>query len=233
MLMDKIIVDFKNVKKKFHYCHNNKICSVEGCNNPVFCKGYCAKHYAQIQHYGKIINTIYDKNEIIEYDDYAEIIVRRKDGTIKGKAIIDLDDVEKCKRFKWGMYDNGYFYGNINKVLRIRLHRYILGLEAFNKTNEVDHINRNKSDNRKCNLRVINHSENCKNKDKCYSKIVNTTNDNVYFDKRRNTYYGRYGYRGATYTTKSYKNRDDALKEMNEIKQKLIKDDNRITFVIK
>lgn len=227
--MDKYKIDFSNYKKKFSYCKTNTKCSVDNCNNPTFCKGYCTKHYAQIQHYDKIINTIYDKNEIIKYDDYAEIIVRNKQGAIKGKALIDLDDVDKCKRFKWGMYSNGYFYGNINKILRIRLHRFVLGLDDWNINNEVDHINRNRADNRKSNLRIVNRSDNNKNRDKSYSKTVNMNNDNVYFDKKRNRYYGQYNYQKITYSTSYYKNRDDALNEMNIIKQKLSKG-NTITY---
>lgn len=183
--MDKYKIDFSSYKKKFSYCKTNTKCSVDNCNNPIFCKGYCTKHYTQIQHYGKIINTIYDKNEIIKHDDYAEIIVRNKQGAIKGKALIDLDDVDKCKRFKWGMYSNGYFYGNINKILRIRLHRFVLGLDDWNINNEVDHINRNRADNRKSNLRIVNRSDNNKNRNKSCSKAVNMNNDNVYFDKKK------------------------------------------------
>lgn len=227
--MDKYKIDFSSYKKKFSYCKTNTKCSVDNCNNPIFCKGYCTKHYAQIQHYGKIINTIYDKNEIIKHDDYAEIIVRNKQGAIKGKALIDLDDVDKCKRFKWGMYSNGYFYGNINKILRIRLHRFVLGLDDWNINNEVDHINRNRADNRKSNLRIVNRSDNNKNRNKSCSKAVNMNNDNVCFDKKRNRYYGRYNYQKITYNTSYYKNRDDALNEMNIIKQILSKGDT-ITY---
>lgn len=227
--MDKYKIDFSSYKKKFSYCKTNTKCLVDNCNNPIFCKGYCTKHYAQIQHHGKIINTIYDKNEIIKHDDYAEIIVRNKQGAIKGKALIDLDDVDKCKRFKWGMYSNGYFYGNINKILRIRLHRFVLGLDDWNINNEVDHINRNRADNRKSNLRIVNRSDNNKNRNKSYSKAVNMNNDNVYFDKKRNRYYGRYNYQKITYNTSYYKNRDDALNEMNIIKQILSKGDT-ITY---
>lgn len=227
--MDKYKIDFSSYKKKFSYCKTNTKCSVDNCNNLIFCKGYCTKHYAQIQHYGKIINTIYDKNEIIKHDDYAEIIVRNKQGAIKGKALIDLDDVDKCKRFKWGMYSNGYFYGNINKILRIRLHRFVLSLDDWNINNEVDHINRNRADNRKSNLRIVNRSDNNKNRNKSCSKAVNMNNDNVYFDKKRNCYYGRYNYQKITYNTSYYKNRDDALNEMNIIKQILSKGDT-ITY---
>lgn len=226
--MGECYINFRGGKKKFSYCKKGTKCSVEGCDNPIFCKGYCTKHYAQIQHHGAITTTIFDKNEIIEHEDYAEIIVRNKQGDIKGKAIIDLDDVERCRRFRWGMYANGYFYGNINKTFRIRLHRFILGLNAWDKSNEVDHINRNKADNRKTNIKIVNHSDNNKNKKPNYSKTVNTNNDNVYFDKRYNSYYGRYGFKGCTYTTNYYKNREDALDAINEIKRNLMKESNII-----
>lgn len=227
--MDKYKIDFSSYKKKFSYCKTNTKCSVDNCNNPIFCKGYCTKHYAQIQHYGKIINTIYDKNEIIKHDDYAEIIVRNKQGAIKGKALIDLDDVDKCKRFKWGMYSNGYFYGNINKILRIRLHRFVLGLDDWNINNEVDHINRNRADNRKSNLRIVNRSDNNKNRNKSCSKAVNMNNDNVYFDKKEIVIMDDIIIKKITYNTSYYKNRDDALNEMNIIKQILSKGDT-ITY---
>lgn len=203
--MNKYKIDFSNPKKKFSYCKANTKCSVEHCNNPVFCKGYCTKHYAQIQHHGKIIDTMYDKNEIIKYDDYAEIIVRNKQGDIKGKALIDLDDVDKCKRLKWGMYANGYFYGNINKTLRVRLHRFILGLNAWNKDNEVDHINRNRADNRKSNLRVVNHSINNINKDK-----INPASSTVYkykhiiYSRKYKSYTGRFYYNSKSYSVGYY-----------------------------
>lgn len=224
--MENCKIDFSNARKKFDYCNSNRICSVENCNNPAFCKGYCTKHYAQIQHHGKIINTIFDKNEIIEHDDYAEIIVKDKKGDTKGIAIIDLDDASRCKRFKWGMYANGYFYGNINKSLRIRLHRYIMNVSAYDGNTVVDHIDRNPANNRKNNLRIVTPSENNKNRESHYSKTINTDNDNIYFDKKHKTHYGRYSFKGTTYNTHYYKNREDALNEMNNIKRKLMKEIN-------
>lgn len=34
--------------------NKGKICSVNGCQNNAFCKGYCSKHYQQIKFNGKI-----------------------------------------------------------------------------------------------------------------------------------------------------------------------------------
>ena len=49
-----------------------KKCSVEGCENKHYAKGYCSRHYQQYKKYGHILErTIYDANEIIEYGDYA------------------------------------------------------------------------------------------------------------------------------------------------------------------
>lgn len=61
--IDEMTYTFNVRRRKFDYCKTGTKCSVKGCNNPIFCKGYCTKHYAQIQRYGKIITTIYDKNK--------------------------------------------------------------------------------------------------------------------------------------------------------------------------
>ena len=52
----------------------SKTCTVEGCNNKVHAKGLCGKHYAQFKRRGCIPErTQRNTNEIIEYEDYAEI----------------------------------------------------------------------------------------------------------------------------------------------------------------
>lgn len=34
--------------------NKDKLCSIQGCSNKAFCKGYCSKHYQQIKFHGKI-----------------------------------------------------------------------------------------------------------------------------------------------------------------------------------
>ena len=71
-----------------------KICIVDGCNNNVFGNGYCNKHYMQIKRHGEIRNvTTKTPNEIVKYDDYAEIILRDKNCLEVGRAIIDLNTI--------------------------------------------------------------------------------------------------------------------------------------------
>lgn len=92
-----------------------------------------------------------------------------------------------CPGSGMGKYPNGHFtYGckNGNGYLKVlykgkyyQVHRLVAEVFIPNPMNkpEVDHINRNKQDNRVENLRWATHSENCENRDlfnKCGAKIV-------------------------------------------------------------
>ena len=136
-----------------------KICSVDGCNNKHKGLGYCGKHYQQYRKYGRILErTTHDLNEIVIYEDYAEIVLYNKDDVEVGRALIDIEDIDKVKNYKWYL-KKGYVYNN--KVGR--LHRFLM-----NPPNDmvVDHKNHNKLDNRKSNLRICTVQQNNMNKSK-------------------------------------------------------------------
>ena len=141
-----------------------KICKVEGCNGKHKAKGYCNKHYKQLLRHGKILERSHkDLNEIIEYEDYAEIVLYNKHNEEVARALIDLDDVDRVKNYKWSL-THEYVY-NRDKS---RLHRYIMDCP---EDMVVDHINHNPLDNRKSNLRICTQQQNSMNKSKHSNNI--------------------------------------------------------------
>ena len=133
--------------------NKSKICCVDGCNNKIDSNGYCVKHYTQLRIHGKLLKrTKFDPNEIVIYDDYAEIILYDKNCEEVARALIDIDDVEKCKKYKWHLKEGKYVTCSSTKKY---LHHYIMNIEDLKGTGfEVDHKDRNKLNNRKYNLRV-------------------------------------------------------------------------------
>lgn len=88
-----------------------------------------------------------NSNQYVFVDNHVEI------HTKKGEAIlIDKDDFARVKTHCWFVDSKGYVCGP-----RIRLHRFLMQPP---KGMQVDHINRNKLDNRKCNLRIVTNQQN-------------------------------------------------------------------------
>ena len=118
---------------------------------------YCNRHFKQMSRHGRILDrTIYDKNEIIYGEDCAYIILYNKSFEEVGRAIIDKKNVKLVENYKWSMDGEYAWCTSIN----LSLHRLIIGYDG---NMDVDHINRNKLDNRESNLRIVSHADNSKN----------------------------------------------------------------------
>lgn len=166
-----------------------KKCEVCGRECKRLKRKMCEKHYNQYRKYGEILDssprTKCDPNEIIEYDNYAEIILYNIRGEEVARTIIDLDDVDKIKDYKWYLKKDGYASNN-KKIL---LHRLITDCP---KDMVIDHINHDPLDNRKSNLRVCTQHQNLMNSSK--------RNDNtsgvigVSYDKRINKWHAQIMY---------------------------------------
>ena len=87
------------------------------------------------------------------------------------ETIVDDEDFEYLNKYKWYINEHGYAVRTVWKHGRVRIHREIMKTP---KGMFTDHINGNKLDNRKCNLRTCNHSQNAAN-----AKIYKTNKSNA------------------------------------------------------
>lgn len=130
------------------------------------------------------------QNLIVEKEDYAEIHIEKDNKSLI--VLIDKDDIEKVQKFKWNVkydktIDNYYVYSHernnyINRKT-LRLHRFLMNCP---KDLQVDHVNRNTLDNRKCNLKVCTLQENLNNK----GEYKNNTSGykNIHYSKANKTF---------------------------------------------
>lgn len=89
-----------------------------------------------------------------------------KDGELRAAALIDHADFEELSKYRWHIKRDGYLYRNLSHRTEgrgaISLHRHIMGLSRGDPA-EVDHINRNRLDNRRVNLRLTDSTGNKQN----------------------------------------------------------------------
>lgn len=95
-------------------------------------------------------------NEIKIYNDFAIIVLYDKKSNPIAETIIDIEDIDRIKNFRWCKDYNGYAKNSNQKYL----HRIIMNESIL----FIDHINGNKLDNRKSNLRICSNTDNLKNR---------------------------------------------------------------------
>lgn len=105
-------------------------------------------------------------------------------------AIVDQEDFAIINQDSWHLAD-GYAIRSFqvgNRVIRIPMHLEVLFINGFEYVG-VDHINRDRLDNRKANLRNANHAENMQNKN--VYKNSKSGLRGVAFDRRRQRWAGQ------------------------------------------
>lgn len=134
-----------------------------------------SKYYLSLRKPKKV-----EKNEIIDKKDYLIILCSNKE------ILIDKEDYNKICDNKW-FVSNGYCCDNRGQSL----HRKIMNAK---KGQIIDHINGNKLDNRKNNLRFVTKSQNGQNR-RCkgitYDKQRKKWCVNIVVNKKK-YYLGRY-----------------------------------------
>lgn len=142
----------------------------------------------------------------------------------KGKiALVDKADLEKVLCWKWHVCSHGgerwYAYTTIRlspyKSTTLRMHRVIL--EPPTKMN-IDHINHDGLDNRRCNLRCVTYSQNNVNRIK---KAKATSRfKGVRLDKRDGKWQARLGINGKQICLGNFSEEIDAAHAYNKAAHK-------------
>jgi hypothetical protein len=158
------------------------ICSETNCEEKTKAKGLCLSHYYKKYTLPKRRKGRKKNYTIIIGELYSCMNILYKDESYC--CLIDNEDVDKVSKLNWHLNKKkGYAYHTFrikDKTPTIALHKFIMG----NNLGEVDHINNNKLDNRKSNLRICTHTQNLYN-----SKLAknNTTGiKGLSWDKRMN-----------------------------------------------
>lgn len=131
-----------------------------------------------------------------------------KQGDIVDYALVDKEDYDNVTQYSWCKSTEGYANGSINKV-QIRMHHFIFGKAP--KGQVVDHINGNKIDNRRENLRFATKSLNGHN----ISKQAGTSSQykGVYRNKQKNKWTCNLRIEGKQYCLGAFDEEIEAAKK--------------------
>lgn len=137
-------------------------------------------------------------------------------------AIVDDDDFDLLSKHRWYLSSSGYanrhpkMVGGVRKG-KILMHRVIIGASP----GEIcDHINRNRLDNRKSNLRTVSYSQNTLN-----SKIRKNNSSGstgVVWHRRDKKWQARISVNGKRVQIGYFDNYDDAREAYNERRVKFL-----------
>lgn len=197
----------------------------------------CRKHFIQLNIYGVITDKssflLTDKNKFTKLPEFYEIELRDKNYNIVGYALIDDCDYENCKNLKWYKDSEGYARTTIDGR-KIRLHKYITNTD---KNTLIDHINGEKLDCRRKNMRIASYSDNT-----VKSKIGKNNTSNIigvyYWNNNDGYWVARFQY-GEINHCKYFIEKEDAiiqrlyweLKYLKELAPQLITIKNKYNYI--
>lgn len=98
----------------------------------------------------------------------AKVPLYARDKSVRAYALIDAADAERVSQYRWYVGSGGYATHSLSRrreeknPVEIKLHRFLMGLRPGDLM-QVDHINRDRLDNRRSNLRLVTAAEQAQN----------------------------------------------------------------------
>jgi hypothetical protein len=147
-------------------------------------------------------------------------------------AIVDDDDFERVNQYNWHVLfsrSSGVFYASTkwtinHKRVYVSLHSFILN---FPKGKQIDHINHDPLDNRKCNLRLCTNQQNSFNKgprEYMDGRVKTSLYKGVSWKKRNKKWCAQIMVDGKKKHIGLYKEEKEAAKAYNEFAKRLFGD---------
>lgn len=134
------------------------------------------------------------KHEYKIIDNYAEIYLKR------GVMLVSVEDLPKLEKVRIHVTDKGYARGYVSgEKLRINVPRWLTNCPD---DKQIDHINRNRLDNRRENLRFVTTQENCRNR---------ANSKGYYYNKRWKRWIVRDRIEGKRFTVGVFETEQEAI----------------------
>lgn len=133
---------------------------------------------------------------------------------IAGFALVDATDLDYLSEFLWRINKDGYACRR-SGGREVLMHREVLGLTSGDSLC-TDHINRNKLDNRRMNLRCVTRQENAQNRGPTPAKGDSSPYRGVFWDKRGKKWVAFAHLNRRRYTLGSYQDELEAARVASE-----------------
>jgi len=149
------------------------------------------------------------------------VLLMKKIPLSKGRyALVDDEDYDFLMQWKWYLSTGGYAVRNETVLgidgktqTTVRMHRVVNNTPEEMQT---DHIDGDKLDNRKANLRSITNEDNCKNQGKISHRKTSSKYKGVCWSKKTNKWYAYIASNGIRKHIGSYSSECEAAKAYND-----------------
>lgn len=138
-------------------------CSVEECEGRVRARGWCDRHWQRWKAHGDptgsapVVQNIYSAADL----STGQLAIVSRDGS---SLVVhyDLADHPLISSYHWTAHAGGYAQAKPQGAAHIYMHRLVMGVDRSDRR-EVDHINGDRVDNRRINLRLTDRRLNTQN----------------------------------------------------------------------
>jgi len=152
--------------------------------------------------------------------EVARIPLYARNGSIRDYAMVDPADAAGLNQWRW-FKNAGYAARGVmvdGRLKLILMHREILGLPREYDGRQGDHINRNRLDNRRSNLRIVTDAQNRQNKSP-YRRATSRFRG-VYWDKDKQRWRAQAIFQGRHYHLGYFQDEEETAKAASEWRTK-------------